>query len=254
MRCRKNVVKYIGRKVEVPVNWGRSWAGNGEPAVPGELTELLNSHVGTRRIVILNGITEHETILPFSNRGPRSHDLALFGLQDGGAVTVCVEAKADESFGGTVATEVLKAKNRSVTNFPRLDWLTRSLLGISAFQDDQLLMLSEDVAELPYQLLSAIAGTLLEAKHRNARKAVFVVHEFRTDSTKDAKLATNAFALNDFLRCLLSANKAQLDDFELDCGQIAGLSQSRVDLASTGRRSLMTSNFLSEKSEPKEQD
>jgi hypothetical protein len=208
---------------------GQSWTAAGEPSVPPELAQLLESHEGTRGIVILSGITEHETPLPFGNRGPRCHDLALRAEQDGHAVTVCIEAKADESFGGTVAKELLRARTRARTSkqlrtrFPeRLDWLTRSLLGFPAFEDEKLLVLSAAVAELPYQLLSAIGGTLLEAEDQNAAKAVFVVHEFRTAATEDSKLSVNATALNIFLRRLLSANNQQGDSFELRCGQIIG--------------------------------
>ena len=150
---------------------GRSWTASGEPAVPGELTHLLESHEGTRGILIRTGITEHETRLPFATRGPRSHDLALQGEQNGAPVTICIEAKADESFGGTVANELKKAKDRvkakkqSETRFPeRLDWLTHTLLGLRAFEGDNLIELSAGFAELPYQLLSAIGGTLIEAQ------------------------------------------------------------------------------------------
>ena len=86
-----------------------------------------------------------------------------------------------------------------MTRFPeRLDWLTRSLLGIPAFKDNQFLVLSDVVAKLPYQLLSAIGGTLLEAQLQKASKAVFLVHEFRTMCTVDAKLHANANELNTF--------------------------------------------------------
>src|SRR5262249_4451510 len=155
-----------------------SWAANGEPAVPVDIIRLLNSREETRRIVILDGITEHETRLPFSVGGPRCHDLALRAKQDGQDVTICIEAKADESFGGTVAEELSKARKRvedgkqTRTRFPnRVDWLTRSLLGLPAFKDEQLELLSDAVAELPYQLLAAIAGTLLEADLQQAGKA-----------------------------------------------------------------------------------
>jgi len=138
-------------------------------------------------------------------------------------VTVCIEAKADESFGVTVVEELRKAKKRPVTRFPeRLDWLTRSLLGLPAFKDDQLLVLSDVVSTLPYQLLSAIGGTLLEAKLREASKAVFLVHEFRTTATVDAKLDANANALNGFLRLLHSTNKGVGEDLELEGGHIVG--------------------------------
>jgi hypothetical protein len=202
---------------------GWSWTANGEPAVPHELIDLLDSHEGTKGTVILSGITEHETALPFSKGGPRCHDLALLAEQNGHTVTVCIEAKADESFGGTIAKEVLKAKKREGTMFlKRLDWLTRSLLGLSAFKDEQLLVLSDAITELRYQLLSAVGGTLIEAEYQKASKAVFVVHEFRTAATKDAFLDSNAGALNRFLSLLLFANKAGHDDIQLESGHMFG--------------------------------
>lgn len=221
---------------------GWIWTANGEPAVPGELTRLLESNEGTRGIVIRSGITEHETRLPFTSGGPRCHDLALQAEQNSSPVTICIEAKADESFGGTAAEELMKAnrrveakrrerakipaktKGQARTMFPkRLDWLTRSLLGLSAFEDDKLIALSTAVAELPYQLLSAIGGTLIEAELQKACKAVLVIHEFRTVKTEDSKLDVNANTLNRFLRLLLSANRVDAnEDLELACGQMIG--------------------------------
>ncbi len=202
---------------------GWSWTANGEPAVPKELTDLLDSHEGTKGTVILSGITEHKTALPFSKGGPRCHDLALLAEQNGRAVTVCIEAKADESFGGTVAKEVMKAQKREGTMFlKRLDWLTRSLFGLPAFKDEQFAVLSDAITELRYQLLSAIAGTLLEAECQKASKAVFVVHEFRTTATKDPFLDSNANALNRFLSLLLFANKPGHEDIQLESGHMIG--------------------------------
>jgi hypothetical protein len=135
--------------------------------------------------------------------------LALLGQRDGSLVTICIEAKADESFGGTVAEELTNARRRPVTKFPeRLDWLTRSLLGIPAFIDEQRRVLSEIISGLHYQLFSAIGGTLLEAHLQRATMAIFVVHEFRTTATDDSKLQANANALNSFLRLLIAANMA----------------------------------------------
>jgi hypothetical protein len=182
--------------------------------------------------------------LPFTTGGPRCHDLALQAGQNGSPVTICIEAKADESFGDTVAMELKNAIDQlekwkekqkekqsqgqkvrqATTKFPnRLDWLTRSVLGLPAFEDDKLLKVSDSVAELPYQLLSAIAGTLLEAEHKMACKAVLVIHELRTIRTKDVNLDANATALNHFLRLLLSANKAGAsENFELESGYMIG--------------------------------
>ena len=203
---------------------GRSWTSSGKPAVPVELVQLLESREGTRRTVIKSGITEHETTLPFSSRGARCHDLALRAEHDGCAVIICIEAKADEPFGGTVAEELLKAKKRSShTQFPkRLDWLTRSLLGISAFKDDEYLVVSDVVSGLPYQLLTAIAGTLLEAKIQGATTAIFLVHEFRTALTEDAKLKANGDAMNSFLHLFYSANGGPDEDLQLRPGGMIG--------------------------------
>ena len=44
---------------------GFCWAASDEPTVPSELIQLLDSQEETRRIVILSGITERETRLPF---------------------------------------------------------------------------------------------------------------------------------------------------------------------------------------------
>jgi hypothetical protein len=185
----------------------REWMSNRGPMVPVELARLLDANEGTSGVVISDGITQHETILPFSNRGARCHDLMLRAAQDGHAVTICVEAKADESFGCTVREELLKARSRPVTRFPeRLDWLTRCLLGVPAFLDAEYGQLSNTISELSYQLLTAVAGTLLEAQLQNAEVAIFLVHEFRTTATLDVKLEANEKALRKFLYLFGAAN------------------------------------------------
>ncbi len=202
---------------------GRIWTLNGNPAVPVELGTLLKSHAATRDLVIRSGITEYETRLPFGNRGPRCHDLALVAEDKHSAALISIEAKADESFGGTVTEELRKARKRPVTRFPeRLDWLTRSILGVPAFDDDQRINLSTLIASLPYQLFAAIAGTLLEAERHGAYKAVFVVHEFRTPLTTDAKMNVNSEALDRFLRLVLQKNGAADQKFALHRDQLVG--------------------------------
>jgi hypothetical protein len=207
---------------------GRVWTARGEPMVPYELHDLFESHAATRGIVVKTGVTQHETTLPFARGGPRCHDLMLTAELDGGVVTICIESKADESFGGTLKDELVRARKRAQqcnrkTRFPeRLDWLTCSLLGLSAFRDEQRLDILAAISTLPYQLLSAIAGTLLEAERQEATTAIFVVHEFRTSLTKDVLLEANADALNCFLRLLLSANNGNIGDLPLRNGEMIG--------------------------------
>ncbi|MBS1828797.1 MAG: hypothetical protein JST93_26075 [Acidobacteria bacterium] len=209
---------------------GRCWTASGEPTIPEELTKLLNSHNATAGAVIFSGITEHETALPFGNRGPRCHDLSLTAKQGGRSMTICIEAKADETFGGTVAEELQKARNRTPrTRFPdRLNWLTCSLLGIPAFEDEERIVLSPVIAQLPYQLFAAIAGTLIEeeiraeAEARATWKAVLVVHEFRTHRTDDTKMRSNGEALDEFLRLVLENSGAAKAGFRLRHGNLVG--------------------------------
>ncbi len=52
---------------------------------------------------------------------------------------------------------------------------------------------------LGYQLLSALAGTLADAKEHSANQCVLLIHEFVTDQTDDAKHELNERSLSDFL-------------------------------------------------------
>ena len=201
----------------------RSWTRGGEPAAPMELVQLLYSHEAARGTVIRGGRTQRETVLPFGDRGPRCHDLALVAERDSSVVSICIEAKADEPFGCNVAGELSKATARPVSRFPaRLEWLSRSLLGLPAFEDQRTLTPSRVVSDLPYQLFAAIAGTMLEAETEDATMAIFVVHEFRTPATDDEKLDSNANALNRFLSLFHSRNGGPDGEIELHPGQLLG--------------------------------
>jgi len=201
----------------------RSWTASGAVAVPPEIMQVLDVLEGTRDTAIKSGRTQHETPLPFSDRAPRCHDLALLAERYGWVTASCVEAKADEPFGRTVAEELQEARNRRGTRFPeRLDWLTSSLLGIPAFRDAERLELSDAVADLRYQLFTAVAGTLIEAQARQATKAILLVHEFRTRATVDAKLQDNAEALNRFLSLSYSHNGGPDEGVCLGHGEMLG--------------------------------
>jgi hypothetical protein len=202
---------------------GRLWTISGQPAVPRVMAELLDSHVAIVGAAIRSGITECETRLPPSIYGPRCHDLALLAEQGNSTVTICIEAKADESFGGTVEEELKRARKRPITEFPkRIDWLTRSLLGIPAFESPEQERVINEIATLPYQLFTGVAGTLLEAEHRGSTTAVFVIHEFRTSKTDDRKMAWNASQLDGFLRLLLAHNDMESEKCLMINGGLIG--------------------------------
>jgi hypothetical protein len=83
-------------------------------------------------------------------------------------------------------------------------------------------VLSDVISQLPYQLLSAIGGTLLEAQLQNATIAVFVIQVFRTPMTTEAKLEANEAALSSFLLLLQERNGGSDGDSQLLNGHIIG--------------------------------
>jgi hypothetical protein len=197
------------------------YTATGRPTIPTELRCILDSHEDTEGMVIEAGKVERETPLPHSTKGNRCHDLSFDGSLSPRELFVSIEGKADEPFGDTVANELRKALRRPATDFPqRLEWLTQSLLGVPAFKDPQRKNSNPAIQSVGYQLLAGVAATLLEARNRGARGAIFVVHEFRTAKTSDAKMQKNAEALDSFLRLLLRSNGAANDEFELEGGRL----------------------------------
>jgi hypothetical protein len=81
----------------------KAWFRRGQLAAPQEFNELLNTEPRLSGLAFERAIPELVTRLPERGEG-RNHDLWLLGRTSREQVTVCVEAKADESFGNdTVA-------------------------------------------------------------------------------------------------------------------------------------------------------
>lgn len=106
-----------------------------------------------------------------------------------------IEAKADESFGEIAGKYVRKSAARNPrSRVPeRFELLCRGVLGVGP--DDK------EACALRYQLLTAIAGALVEAQGYGADTTLFVVHEF-VGKTDDRKLRANAADLNGLVRLL----------------------------------------------------
>jgi hypothetical protein len=172
-----------------------AWFRAGTAAPPRELAELLDTVQATRALRLTSAVAEKVTRLDDFDPGHRNHDLVLVGEGVAGRVVVAIEAKADESFGATVAEALAAARRRTretgkSSNLPaRVAELCGAVLGCAA-----------DVAEaLRYQLIYGIAGTLIEAKLHRAAAAVFLIHEFRSAWTHDAKHVENRNDLCDFV-------------------------------------------------------
>jgi hypothetical protein len=152
---------------------------------------------------LIEGYAELKTKLRGERGGERNHDLLLVGRTPSEKVVLGVEGKADETFDRTLAERWEEARKtieekKEPTNWPkRLGRLAPALLGVEATMPDG--SLNPSIAEVPYQLLSALAGTLIEAEDREAQLAILVAHTFRTAKTTDERIAANHEALADFI-------------------------------------------------------
>ena len=171
----------------------------GDPEVPAELRTLLNSREKTRDIAFDRGEPERVTVFDDCGGEGRNADLVLWGHNRAGKVLVSIEAKADESFGEIAGEYVQKstASNPRSRVPERFDLLCRGAFGVEPDRPD--------VRALRYQLLTAIAGTLVEAQVYGADIATFIVHEF-VGTTDDKKVLANAADLDRFVRALSKGN------------------------------------------------
>jgi len=159
----------------------RSWFRNSHPEPPDELLALLYSNPRLKNITLTKGTPELITRLPERGEG-RNHDLSLIGHTDDEQITVTIEAKADESYGNDTILEyynkaLQRRKDGISTRVPeRIEKLLYMV-------DYDATVSNSNWRHIRYQLLTAVTGTILQAKLEGSSLAVLVVHEFRTDNT-----------------------------------------------------------------------
>lgn len=172
----------------------KAWFRTGAPSCPAELLALLASNSRTATATILAGYPEHVTALPESGEG-RNHDMILDGQVRDVALTVAIESKTYEPFGNPICKALYLARKRSThTRFPeRVEALLTLITG-------QAVRPSESPwRELYYQLVSGVAGLILEAQRRQARLAVFVIQEFTRPYPHVVSRERNERALAQFI-------------------------------------------------------
>ena len=184
----------------------RAWFVSASPRCPREVMDLLATNVRTANVVLLEAFPEHVT--PLVERGEgRNHDLLLLATGDAGPVVISVEAKVDEPFGDETIGEYWARARRSKdpTRAPeRIRALLQMVFGSEASAD------ADPWSGLRYQLLTATAGTAIEAARAEAGLAVLVVHEFLTEDIDSGKVDTNAKDLAKFVAVLLKDSGAPL--------------------------------------------
>jgi hypothetical protein len=175
----------------------RAWFRSPKSCCPDEVTALLESHPTTRGLRFSRGQPEQVTPLPERGEG-RNHDLWLTGSTTHGKLTVCVEAKADEPFGERLGKQITVARKRQPNT--RVAERARALLHL-LFGEDR----NPEGApwrELRYQLITAAAGTLLQARIDGSAGGVLVIHEFHSDHTRPESLSANGADLQAFVTLL----------------------------------------------------
>jgi hypothetical protein len=159
------------------------------------LSELFESLDDTRDFQVEEAVAEAQIAFDDFPGGKRNHDLLIRGRCAAGPIVIGLEAKADETFGQTIATyrrDALAARTAGkTTNAPeRLENLLQDIGNIS-------LSRNPGFGDLRYQLFSGVAGTLAAAQE--GQVAAFVVHEFATEMTTEKKRVMNGTALAEFV-------------------------------------------------------
>lgn len=150
----------------------------------GQLKKLLQSVLEEISFITDDsfiGEPEFETKLPGQGEG-RNHDLLLYNKD----LVIGIEAKVDEDFGETIKKEYYD-KDVTENKKNRIKELKRIV-----FRNPD----SPDVDELRYQLLTATAGTLLEAYRRDKNQCILLVlyfHKHNKEVNPDNKVAFKTF-------------------------------------------------------------
>jgi hypothetical protein len=180
----------------------RAWFTSSVPVVPAQVSALLDSHPLTHQAVFDEGWPELKTRLPFPGEG-RNHDLVLVGRAQAARLLLAVEGKVDETMGPAVGPYWQKSKRTAGSRaWRRIDALLLATFGADA------VAVEEPWNSLPYQMLTALVGTAIEASNRSCSVAALCVQEFITESAKRRLLMRNSADFSAFLAALQVSNAA----------------------------------------------
>lgn len=188
----------------------RSWFRNDVLSTPQELLSLLRSVPRLKDLQLTSGIPELVTSLPERGEG-RNHDLALKGSTQHESVTVCIEAKVDEPFGaGTTLDYWTQARGKREGGIPTR--VPERIEALIAMVDPLNGIIQSPWKNVKYQLLTALCGTILQAKIDGSALAVLVIHEFITNKISSIKRVKNHRDLVTFISVVNSGNDPGIDD------------------------------------------
>ena len=206
----------------------KAWLRPGSPAVPEEVLTVLGEE-GASDFDEVYARPEHQTRLDKFSRA-RQHDMLACLRADGSTVLVVgIEAKACESFDGTVADRAasrLPSRKRA-----RCNLMSRALFGRGVIDEDSGDILDAALAAHGYQLWTAAVGTLIEAQSRDQDAALLLVHQFAPADIPAARAAGDRRGWHK----ALAANEASYDTFAAAVAA-AGSHSHQTDFVGAGTR------------------
>lgn len=125
----------------------------------------------------------------------RNHDLLILAENEVKEnVVISIESKVDEPFDKSISEAIQEGKNTLIKTpnskkLPRIKELREVLFGAE----------NENQLDLKYQLLTAVAGVLAEAKKQKSNTAILLVQTFISSEVVDKKYLQNKDDLNVFV-------------------------------------------------------
>lgn len=169
----------------------RAWVSStGDAMVPIELVQLFEK---TEFATVAFNEVEPEKLVRFDEiRNPRHADLVIKAESSRlGTLAISIEAKADEEFGRRLRTVRAEAAGKPGSRIEeRVSSLCAGLFGQANPQPYN---------NLRYQLLFGAAAAVAHGNSLGASAAFFIVHEFITPLTSDARHNANHANLDQFI-------------------------------------------------------
>lgn len=142
----------------------------------------------------------------------RNHDLLITAKTNNGEnFIISVESKVDEEFGPTIGkylNKIIEKKNNGENSNAdkRIEDLRKAIFPNLS---------NSDFGDLKYQLLTAIVGTLAEAKKQDAKKAIFLVQTFISNNMKSNLHRQNQIDFDYLIKLLTSGKQEIIHDGDL---------------------------------------
>jgi hypothetical protein len=173
--------------------------------VPQPFTDLLKAFRLELQLCSPEYVSEFDNL----KGNGRNHDLLIIARDSANnEIVISVESKVDESFGKTLADymdDIQKKRDNNIT--------TQADKRILALKNALLPNISiPEFNKLRYQLLTAVAGALSEAKKQNAKSAFFVVQTIFTNKINPFKNQINQTDLDCFVDAISNGMFKNLKD------------------------------------------